>query len=104
MTSVSTLRRLALVFGLALTLTSAAACGGDDGGGSTDAVVGGCERLDECNALAAGISADECIEMIDTSLEQATPSQRADWETLMSGCLQFETCSAFIQCVDANDL
>ena len=103
MVSISTLRRYTLALALGLTLTTAVACGGgDDGPG--DAVSAGCERLDECNALATGISVNECVQEIDVALQSATPSERNDWATLMNGCLQFDTCNAFISCVNANDL
>ncbi len=93
------LRALALTLGLVVG-PGLVACGGGDG----DPVADGCDRLDECNALNPGISADECVEMVDTQLENVTPSQRSDWETLMGGCLEFDTCSAFLSCVNANDL
>ena len=103
MVSISTLRRTALALALGLTLTAAVACGGgDDGPG--DAVAAGCERLDECNALNPGISVDECVQEVDVALQSATPNERNDWATLMNGCLQFDTCNAFISCVDANGL
>jgi hypothetical protein len=101
MVSISKIFRAALaVVVLSLGLTGAAACNGDD----ADPVTEGCDRLDECNALNPGISAGECVEQVDVTLENATPSQRNDWETLMEGCLEFDTCSAFLSCVDANGL
>ncbi|HWM84661.1 MAG TPA: hypothetical protein VNO33_02460 [Kofleriaceae bacterium] len=102
MFSNSTVRRFALVLGLGIALSGLTACPG--GGDDADAVTAGCERLDECNALRPGLSANECIEEVDVSLQGATPSERSDWETLMEGCLEFETCGAFISCVDANGL
>ena len=102
MVSISTLRRLALALSLGVTLTAAAACGSD--GGSGDQVVAGCERLDECNALNPGVSASECVEEVEVNLQSATPSERADWETLMDGCLEFTSCEAFITCVANNNL
>lgn len=93
------LRALALVLGLSLACLGACGNGGDG-----DPVSEGCDRLDECNALNPGVSADECREMVDTQLENVTPSQRSDWETLMGGCLEFDTCSAFLACVNGNDL
>ena len=103
MVSISTLRRLALTLALGLTLTTAVACGGEEDGPG-DAVAAGCERLDECNALNPGISVDECVQEVDVALQSATPSERNDWATLMNGCLQFDTCNAFISCIDANGL
>lgn len=99
---ISTLRRSAHTIAIAITLSAgAAACGG---GGDSSPVVDGCNRMDECNLLLPGISADECVEGVEVMLESRTPSARADWETLMNGCLQFESCDAFFQCVDNNDL
>lgn len=95
------LRSLAIAVALVAGPTGLTACGG---GGDGDPVVEGCARLDECNALNPGVSADECVEMVDTQLENVTPSQRSDWETLMGGCLEFDTCTAFLSCVDGNDL
>lgn len=93
------INRIVLALVLALTTLSLSACGGGD-----DAVVDGCERLDECNALAAGISVNECVETVDVDLQGFTPSQRKDWEGLMNGCLDFSSCDLFIQCIDANGL
>ena len=91
---------LALVLVPGLALAGLTACGN----GGADPVEAGCDRLDECNALNPGVSAEECVEMVDTQLENVTPSQRSDWETLMGGCLQFDTCTAFLSCVDSNGL
>jgi hypothetical protein len=102
MVSISSVRRFAVALTLGITMTTALACGGDDGSG--DVVAAGCERLDECNNLVSGVSVDECVEMVERNLGAATPSERADWETLMDGCLQFDACSSFIQCVDNNGL
>lgn len=101
MTLTSPLRRVALTLGLALAVTAGAACGGSE---DADPVSDGCDRLDECNALLPGISAGECVEMVEVNLGNATPSQRNDWETLMNGCLEFDSCDAFITCVDSNGL
>ena len=101
MTLTSPLRRLALTLGFAVALTGGAACGGSD---DADPVADGCDRLDECNALLPGISAGECVEMVEVDLQGATPSQRNDWETVMNGCLEFDSCEAFIQCVGSNGL
>jgi hypothetical protein len=101
MVSVSIVRRFALALTLGITMTAAAACGGDDGGSPVSAF---CERADECNNLIDGVSVDECVEMIEVDLAAATPSQQSDWETVMSGCLEFDACSSFIQCVDSNGL
>ena len=98
MTAFSTLRSIALTLGLAVTMTLTAACGGSDDSGTVD---GACDRLDECQVLAAaGVSRDECVEIIDTALDNATPSDRSDWETIMDSCLEFESCNAFRACAE----
>jgi hypothetical protein len=104
MISIATVRRCVLTMGLAIALGVGAGCGGDDDGGSSGTVSEGCDRLDECNALRPGLSADECVEMVENDLEALTPSQRNDWDTVMNGCLAFDTCDLFISCLDANGL
>jgi hypothetical protein len=98
-TITTSIRRRLAIASLALAVGLVTACGP-----GSDPVVDACERLDECNALNAGISVDECIQEVDVALQSATPSERNDWATLMNGCLQFDTCNAFISCVDANGL
>jgi hypothetical protein len=104
MISIAMVRRFAVTLGLALAVGAGAACGGDDDGGGSGTVVEGCDRLDECNALRPGLSADECVEMVENDLDTLTPSQRNDWDTVMNGCLEFDTCDLFISCLDANGL
>jgi hypothetical protein len=95
MVSISTLRQFALALSLGVTLISSAACGGDDGASGT--VVEYCSRADDCNILV-GTSADQCIDRIETALENQPESVRADVEGLMEGCLQFQTCELFAAC------
>ncbi|HYU16159.1 MAG TPA: hypothetical protein VEL05_08815 [Candidatus Acidoferrum sp.] len=96
MTAFSTLRSIALTLGLAATMALNFACGGSD---DPSTVEGACDRLDECQVLAAaGVSRDECVEIIDTALDNATPSDRNDWESIMDSCLEFESCNAFRTC------
>lgn len=95
----TTLRRFALGALLALAVPLFAACGG-----GSDPVVDACERLDECNALGAGISVSECVEEVDRFRNDFTPSERNDWDRLMEGCLGFDGCSTFLSCVDSNGL
>ncbi len=99
MLSISNLRRFATALALALALGITGCGGGDD----SDTPSAACERADECNLLA-GISQDECIEEVENDLDSLTESQRDDWATLMEGCLEFETCTLFTDCVASNGL
>ncbi len=93
-------------FGLALTLAVAVVGGGACGGGgdgSSGTVEEACGRLDECNLLE-GMSAGECVEEVDNALDDATSSESNDWETMMDGCLQFDSCANFTNCVVENGL
>ena len=92
------MNRLAIISVLAATMFATTAPGCTDGGGD-DPVARGCQRLDECNALGAGTSVDECVEEIDAQLDDLGASQRADWNGLMRSCLGFNSCDLFIDCV-----
>ena len=93
------MNRLAITSVLAALMFAAIAPGCTDDGGGADPVVRGCQRLDECNALGAGVSVDECVEEIDAQLDDLGASQREDWNGLMRGCLNFNTCQLFLDCV-----
>lgn len=98
-TTRSRLRRVALGAFLLLAVPAVTACGG-----GSDPVVEACERLDECNVLNSGVSVGECVEQLDRARDLATESERNDWDRLMEGCLGFDSCSTFINCVDSNNL
>lgn len=58
-----------------------------------------CERDDECNFLQ-GLSVDECVEQVENQLDMLTESQRNDVERIINGCLEFETCQAYSDCLN----
>lgn len=84
------------VFASLMIATVAPSC---SDGVKSDPVELGCNRLDECNALGAGISAQECVEETDAFLEDLSASKQSDWDGLMRSCLNFSSCELFIDCV-----
>ena len=58
-----------------------------------------CERLDECNYLAAGTSVAECTAEIEEAFDELTPAEGRDLAKGIDVCLDFETCSAFARCI-----
>jgi hypothetical protein len=98
-TITTSIRRRLAIASLALAVGLVTACGP-----GSDPVVDACERLDECNALNAGISVSECIEEVDRFRDDFTASERNDWDRLMEGCLGFDGCGTFLSCVDSNGL
>jgi hypothetical protein len=93
--------KFALLLACCFATSLAALAGCDD---EDNPVLQACERLDECNALNAGVSVEECVEMVDRNLDQYTSSQRSDWEGLMRSCLDFDSCQLYIDCVERSDL
>jgi hypothetical protein len=57
-----------------------------------------CERADECNALAAGVSVDECTDRSKKCTDALTSAERADWERATQNCLDMQSCSNFVSC------
>jgi hypothetical protein len=57
-----------------------------------------CQRLDSCNALAAGYSVQDCVDNRNSCVDDLTSSERNDWEDLMGSCLERDSCSLFIEC------
>ncbi len=55
-----------------------------------------CNRLDECNALGAGVSASQCAESIDLGLQNMTESLRSDCQGLIADALDNESCEVFL--------
>lgn len=61
-----------------------------------------CERADECNYLAAGLSVDGCTDQFIGCTEDLTDPERADWDKVMTACLEFQACENFARCVDGT--
>jgi hypothetical protein len=61
-----------------------------------------CERLDECNALAAGLSVDDCTAKVQRDLDGLASGEQHDTEKQLGDCLEYETCSVFLGCIDAE--
>lgn len=57
-----------------------------------------CERADECNALTAGTSVEECTEARMKCTDSLTSTERADWEKVTEDCLELQSCSNFVGC------
>lgn len=57
-----------------------------------------CDRADECNMLPAGLSADECTDRTIKCTDNLTSSERSDWESLTSDCLDLKSCTNFLNC------
>jgi len=57
-----------------------------------------CERADECNALEAGVSVDECTDRTLRCTDDLTSSERADWENATEDCLKLQACTNFVNC------
>jgi hypothetical protein len=78
-------------------LVCVAACtGGDDPASLAQRA---CERLDECNALTAGQSVEDCVADAQHDLDALAPGARHDTEKLVEDCLEFQTCSAYLSCL-----
>lgn len=61
-----------------------------------------CERADECNYLAAGLSVDGCTDQYMSCTDDLTNPERADWDKLMGECLEFQSCDIFARCVEGS--
>ncbi len=86
------LRKIVVIMGLAVGLS---ACGGST-------VEQACERLDECNALAQGVSVEDCVQETENVLDMLTESQRKDALKVIEDCLDFESCTAYVSCVSGQ--
>ena len=91
------IRRIALAAFLVTAGSMAVAACSASGG---DPVVETCQKLDECNALSAGTGVDTCVEEFDAQLRSLPASEQGDLETLLDSCLQFESCNAYLSCLN----
>ena len=58
-----------------------------------------CHRADSCNLLSTSVN--ECIEDLDTALEELPPSQRDEIEHVVQQCLDRPSCSGFASCISS---
>ena len=57
-----------------------------------------CERADSCNIL--NNSVEECVEELDTALDQLSPSRREEVLYEVQRCLERPSCGGFRSCVE----
>ena len=58
-----------------------------------------CTRLQNCNLLVVGKSVEECVQDIDTLMNQLPPTQRDEVEYELQMCLDHPACGSFGVCV-----
>jgi hypothetical protein len=58
-----------------------------------------CKRADTCNALVTSV--DECVDDLDSYLDQLTPSQRDELLYSVQQCLDRPSCNGFKSCVES---
>jgi hypothetical protein len=56
-----------------------------------------CGRLDSCNLLRGSV--EECIEDLDSLLDNAAPTVRSEVEFAVQQCLERPSCDGFGSCV-----
>jgi hypothetical protein len=60
-----------------------------------------CDRMQSCNLLAAGYSADECEQDLDADASSLAQNQRDEFEFELQQCLDHPSCSGFGDCLSA---
>lgn len=58
-----------------------------------------CERADECNLMAMGISVMDCVDLQTMCTDDLLTSQKTDWENLLGDCLDLANCMNYSNCV-----
>jgi len=58
-----------------------------------------CTRLQTCNLLVVGKSVEECVQDIDTLMNQLPATQRDEVEYEVQQCLDHPACSSFGMCI-----
>jgi glucosylceramidase len=58
-----------------------------------------CQKADGCDTLS-GISAAQCRNVVNNSLQAMSSAQRSVAETALDGCLDMGDCSAFSNCIN----
>jgi glucosylceramidase len=66
---------------------------------STDLAASVCQKAGDCNSLS-GITADQCRNVVNTSLQSMSSTGRADAESALNGCLAMADCTTFGSCID----
>ena len=94
--SLTRLSLFTLAFGLGM--FTAIGCDDDDGDGGGDIEAELCERFDECNALRAGQSVQDCTDERTMCTDGLVTSAREDWNREINECLQNANCNNFIDC------
>ncbi len=87
-----------LSISLTLVFCAFVACNQDHGGGSPDTEQRLCERLDTCNYLEPGVSANDCADELRVCTGDLIQSQLSDWGRLASDCLDLANCKNFFSC------
>jgi len=72
-------------------------CGG--GGSGRDIAKDVCTKADTCKSLS-GISADQCKNVVNTSLQSKTGAARTDAEKALDACLTSADCSSISACIE----
>jgi len=60
-----------------------------------------CARAQQCNALGAATSVDECARDLDGELDHLIATRRAELDDAVARCLDRPTCGGMIDCVAA---
>lgn len=87
--------RTAMVLGLLAAL--ALDCG--SGSGGSDIAENVCKKADNCNSLK-GISAAQCTNVVNTSLQSKTDSAQSNAEQALNACLGTADCTTISDCID----
>ena len=66
---------------------------GDDLAGSV------CQKADGCDSLS-GITADQCKNVVNNSLQSMSGADRSDAESALNACLAMTDCASFGTCIN----
>jgi hypothetical protein len=58
-----------------------------------------CDRADECNLMAMGVSVQDCVDLQTMCTDELLTSQKTDWENLLGDCLELANCMNYSSCV-----
>ena len=84
-----------------LLAVGAGSCGGGGGGGSSGSPLAGdlCKKADACGSLS-GITAAQCEDVVNKSLQSMSSSARSDAEKALSACLATADCAGLNTCME----